>query len=271
MRGQHPHLHHGHHAGQHPSRLLERFLLKPDWPLREVGAFAHHLLSAAAGIVPLLAGLSLVTVAVALTRAVQSRRLGHEAGLVRIGVPPEVDPQGALLLWSALHDLLRGRLARLLSGQPHLAWEIAASEAGTTFGLWVPRCVPEGLIERAVSSAWPGAGTTIEPVAPEQQDTAGERLAHTACELVLSGPDWFSLDAGLSPDPLPLILGQLSGLEGTSTRSYRCSPGPRRSASSAACAPRRGGYAPASPPAGAADRLGALYARGDAAEARPDD
>ncbi len=128
-----------------------------------------------------------------------------------IGVPPDVDPGGALLLWSALHDLLRPRLARLLSGQPHLAWEVAASETGTTFRVWVPETVPPGLIERAVSSAWPGASTTTQPAG---HDEAGESMVQVASELVLSGPDWFSLNAAMKPDPLPLILGQLAGLRG---------------------------------------------------------
>ncbi len=128
-----------------------------------------------------------------------------------IGVPPDVDPGGALLLWSALHDLLRPRLARLLSGQPHLAWEVAASETGTTFRVWVPETVPPGLIERAVSSAWPGASTTTQPAG---HDEPCEGMVQVASELVLSGPDWFSLNAAMKPDPLPLILGQLAGLRG---------------------------------------------------------
>ncbi len=128
-----------------------------------------------------------------------------------IGVPPDVDAGGALLLWSALHDLLRPRLARLLGGQPHLAWEVAASEMGTVFRVWVPETIPPGLIERAVSSAWPGASTTTEPA---RHDEPGEGMVQVASELVLSGPDWFSLNAAMKPDPLPLILGQLAGLRG---------------------------------------------------------
>ena len=81
--------HHRHHV-HHSRRLVERWLLDPGWPLREVGAFAHHLLSAVEGIVPLLAGVALTAAAaLALTRAIQSRRLPHEAQPVRIGVPPE--------------------------------------------------------------------------------------------------------------------------------------------------------------------------------------
>jgi hypothetical protein len=39
-------------------------------------------------------------------------------------------------------------------------------------------------------------------------------MAQVASELALSGADWFPLDSSMKPDPLPLILGQLSGLYG---------------------------------------------------------
>ncbi len=102
----------------------------------------------------------------------------------------------------------------MLIGQPHLSWEIAASETGTVFRLWVPKVIPPGLIERAVSAAWPGASASTEPVAPDEPDTAypPRGMVRLTSELALSGPGWFSLDASLNPDPLPLILGQLSGL-----------------------------------------------------------
>ena len=150
--------------------------------------------------------------------------LAREARLITIGVPPEVAQDGGVLLWSALHDLLRPRLARLLAGQPHLSWEIAASESGTTFRLWVPKAIPPGLIERAASSAWPGASATIEAVRQRGDDPVlagatpvpAERtgMVRVTSELVLAGPDWFPLSSGMSPDPLPLILGQLSGFRG---------------------------------------------------------
>jgi len=82
---------------------------------------------------------------------------------------------------------------------------------GTVFRVWVPETIPPGLIERAVSSAWPGASTTTEPA---RHDEPGEGMVQVASELVLSGPDWFSLNAAMKPDPLPLILGQLAGLRG---------------------------------------------------------
>ncbi|HWX97588.1 MAG TPA: type IV secretion system DNA-binding domain-containing protein [Solirubrobacteraceae bacterium] len=204
----------GHEHRAHPARHLESWLQEPDRPLRELPKLARHALLSAWQLAPILAalvvGVSLLGVVVS---RVRRRRLARGARLVRIGVPPEVDSSGAALLWSALHDLLRPRLARLLTGQPHLAWEIAASEAGTIFRVWVPQSIPPGLIERAVSSAWPGASATTEPAGQDELERR-EGVTQAASELVLCGPDWFSLDAGMKPDPLPLILGQLSGLRG---------------------------------------------------------
>jgi hypothetical protein len=197
--------------GRH-NRHLQAWLDEPDRPLRGLPGLAHHALVTVEHVAPILV---VILVAVwALSLAVgrtRRRRLAEGSRQVTIGVPPDVDPGGALLLWSALHDLLRPRLARLLSGQPHLAWEVAASETGTTFRVWVPETVPPGLIERAVSSAWPGASTTTQPAG---HDEPGEGMVQVASELVLSGPDWFSLNAAMKPDPLPLILGQLAGLRG---------------------------------------------------------
>jgi uncharacterized protein DUF87 len=140
------------------------------------------------------------------------RHVASRARLVVIGAPPSAELQRALLLWSALHDLLVGKVRRMLSGQPHLSWELSADERGTTFRVWAPAAIPPGLIERAVSAAWPGASTTVLPVEGDEPECSATGV-RAAAELGLSGPDCFSLDRGMSPDPVPLILGQLSGLE----------------------------------------------------------
>ncbi len=198
----------------HTGRRVAGWLYEPDRPLRGLPDLARHALVSVEHVAPILgvvlAGLGALVLVVG---RVRRRRLARGSRLVRIGVPPDVDPNGAVLLWSALHDLLRPHLTRLLTGQPHLAWEIAASEAGTIFRVWVPQAIPPGLIERAVASAWPGASATTEPAAKDELERdAG--VVRAASELVLSGPGWFSLDAGMKLDPLPLILGQLSGLRG---------------------------------------------------------
>ncbi|HTB49747.1 MAG TPA: hypothetical protein VK701_02105, partial [Solirubrobacteraceae bacterium] len=180
--------------------------------MRILPTLAHHALSTVERVSPILVAVALLLGAIVIAaRRARRRRLARNARLVQIGVPPDIDSAGAALLWSALHDILRPRWARMLGGQPHLAWEIAASEAGTTFRLWSPESIPPGLIERAISSAWPGASTSIEVIRTEKP---AEEQVQVASELVLSGPDWFSLNSAMKPDPLPLILGQLSGLRG---------------------------------------------------------
>ncbi|HEY4451803.1 MAG TPA: type IV secretion system DNA-binding domain-containing protein [Solirubrobacteraceae bacterium] len=190
---------------------LQRLLAEPAGPLRWLPRIAHDVAVAFAHIGPVvLAALALTAVTVVAFRRLRRRRLATGARLVLVGVPPEVELAAARLLWSALHDLIRPRLARLLGGQPHLSWEITAGEQGTTFKIWVPQLVPPGLLERAISSAWPGASTTTEHPAP---DLELDGRAVAACELTLSGPDWFSLHTDIKPDPLNLILGQLAGLQ----------------------------------------------------------
>jgi hypothetical protein len=163
-------------------RAIERLLDEPGRPLHSLPSIAHHALSLVERFGPVALGVALALgLAALLLRRARQRRLAHGARVVRIGVPPEVDARGgALLLWSALHDLIRSHFSRLIGGQPHLAWEVAASEAGTTFRIWVPETIPLGLIERAVASAWPGASTSTEPAT---DDRFGETLA--ASELTL--------------------------------------------------------------------------------------
>jgi len=192
-----------HHRGPQ----VQQWLDEPNRPLRALPTLAHHALSTVGHFLPIVAVFAAGVLAlVVLLARVRRWRLARGARLVRIGIPPEVKPQGALLLWSALHDLLLPNPARLLTGQPHLSWEIAASEEGTMFQLWVPKVIPLGPIERAIESAWPGASTSVEAVTPTPA------RASLASELVIAGPDWFALDSSTDPDTLRVILGQLSGL-----------------------------------------------------------
>jgi TraM recognition site of TraD and TraG len=201
----HPAVHRG---GGAPT--IAHFLQSPNAPWQALGAFAHHLLAQALAVLPWLAlSVILALVLVDLMRHAQRVGLRRDGRLIEIGVPPEVDAQGGLALWSTLHDLLRPPLRRLIEGQPHVSWEITASEAGTAFRIWAPRSVPPGLIERAFASAWPGASATPREAAEPAQPAAGTTAS---AELVLSGPDWFSLQSGTSPDPLPMILGQFAGM-----------------------------------------------------------
>ncbi|MCW3019684.1 MAG: hypothetical protein JWN10_1992 [Solirubrobacterales bacterium] len=139
------------------SSLLIRFLRDPSRELAHALAVFTHAL---AQLLPLALAVVACAIVALVARIVLSRvrdaRLARGARLLELAVPPEPDPDGALLLWSSLHDLLRPRVARLLGGQPQLAWELAADERGSRFRIWIPAAVPPGLVERALASAWPG-------------------------------------------------------------------------------------------------------------------
>src|SRR5581483_7356293 len=120
----------------HTSPLV-RFLRDPSQHLAHAAATLAHAL---VHLLPLALMASLIVAALLVTRLVLARlreqRLARGARRLELAVPPELDIDGALLLWSSLHDLLRPRVARLVGGQPQLAWEIAADHTGTRFRLW---------------------------------------------------------------------------------------------------------------------------------------
>jgi hypothetical protein len=154
------------------SSLLIRFLRNPPQQLAHGLALFTHTL---AQLLPAALAVVACAIAALVARAVLSRlrdaRRAQGARLLELAVPPELDPDGALLLWSSLHDLLRPRMARLFAGQPQLAWEIAADERGSRFRLWIPAAVPPGLVERALASAWPGITATSTSSEEEKSGT----------------------------------------------------------------------------------------------------
>jgi hypothetical protein len=193
-----------------PSGPLARYLAHPG---ADTSRLAHHLahalahLAATAG--PAAAGIALAgLVAVAVTRRAQARRLDQGARLVKVLTPPEVDAQGAATLWTNLVALLRPAWRRALGGQPHLGFELAATDGGLTIALWVPGPVPPGLVERAVEAAWPGARTeTVPATAP----LAGGGIA-TGGALALALPEHYPLRTEHKVDPLRPLIGALAGL-----------------------------------------------------------
>jgi len=148
-------------TGKHASPMV-RFLRDPSRELaRALSLVEHHAAHFLPFAIALCACAAAFLVARLLLARIRERRLAEGARLLQLAVPPELDVEGALLLWSALHDLLRPRLARLFGGQPQLAWEIAADNTGSRFRLWIPAAVPPGLVERALASAWPGITTSL--------------------------------------------------------------------------------------------------------------
>src|SRR5919201_1664935 len=199
------------HTHPHESPFV-RLLRDPGGELRHLLGLIEHALAQALPYLGAIAALALaLTLALWLLRRHRTRHLAEGARVVRIAVPPELDPQAAGVLWKSLHDLLRPPLARLLHGQPHISWEITAERAGSAFRLWLPRVIPPGLVERALLSAWPGASLQVD-----EEDHAAATIGEATfacCELRLSGPQWRLLGGSEGTDPLGIVLGQLAGLE----------------------------------------------------------
>ncbi|RAS58970.1 type IV secretion system coupling TraD/TrwB family protein [Lentzea atacamensis] len=141
------------------------------------------------------------------------KRLAAEARMVTVLVPPQPDPTGGAALWSHLVGLLRPAWHRLLTGQPHLAFEFTFSQAGVGIRLWVPGAIPPGLVERAVEAAWPGAHTSTTPAeAPLPLGRPGERLLAAGGELRLAREEALPLRIDFAADPLRGLLGAPVGL-----------------------------------------------------------
>lgn len=194
-----------------PSGPLARYLAHPAAETaRLLHQLAHLVTHLGLTFGPVVAGVALATgIIVALVRRRQAARLAEGARLVTVLAPPDVDPQGAATLWTNLVALLRPAWRRALGGQPHLGFELVATDAGLTISWWVPGTVPPGLVERAVEAAWPGARTTTAPAGPP---LVGAGIA-TGGELRLALPEHYALKTEHKVDPLRPLLGALDGID----------------------------------------------------------
>jgi len=188
---------------------LWRYLLDPGSATRAV---LEHVLAALHAALPYLAlALGLCFVAVVTSKVLrrsQQRRMAHDARFISVLAPPDPDMAGAGVLWSNMVALLRPGWLRVLMGQPHLSFEYRWSVAGLRIGIWVPGCVPPGMVERAVEAAWPGALTTaFAPEAPFPEDDAA-----AGGTLRLARSEWLPLNTDHEVDALRPLLGAASEL-----------------------------------------------------------
>lgn len=137
-------------------------------------------------------------------RRVRHRRLLPGARLITVLAPPEVDPDGAAALWGNLAGLLRPRWRRLLFGQPHLCFEYVLTPDGATIRIWVPGSIPPGLVEHAITAAWPGATThTTTASAPAG---GGGRAVTTGGVLRLARTTSLPISDTVPGDPVAALL-----------------------------------------------------------------
>lgn len=192
------------------SGSLIRWLTDPFGLYRELIEAVREFIAA---IAPWVAGVALIfvvfgAVIVALRRW-KSAKDSSAARLLQILPPPEVDREGALTLWMALHALIRPRWKRWLFGQPHLVWELFAEGGEASLGMWVPGSIPPGLVERAIESSWPGCRVNTSP--NTDLELGDGHLA--TCEMTLAEPDHFPLGEGTGQDNLRVALGALTLLD----------------------------------------------------------
>jgi len=193
-----------------PSGPLARYLAHPGpTTARLLHQVAHVLAHVAVTAGPVAIGVGVAgLVALSAARAAQARRMARGARLVEVLSPPVVDPEGAATLWTNLVALLRPAWRRVLFGQPHLGFELVASDAGLRISLWVPGGIPPGLVERAIEAAWPGARTETRVATPP---LVGPGVA-TGGSLSLAVGEQYMLRTEHKVDPLRPLLGAMAAL-----------------------------------------------------------
>src|SRR5690606_6183340 len=110
-------------------------------------------------------------------------------------------------LWRQMLGTLRPAWKRLLLGQPHLVWEYLMTVTGLRIRMWVPGPTPPGMVERAITSAWPGASATTRSIpAPSTEARAhGGRIR-------LARPDHYPIETKYEEDPLRALIGAAGDL-----------------------------------------------------------
>jgi hypothetical protein len=193
-----------------PDGPLGRYLLHPGQETSTVVHYVLHVLVAVGRVaVPVLFAVVALVVVGRLVLALTRRQRSTGAHLVSVAPGPEVEPSGAEALWNGLHGVLRrGGLAGLVSGRPHVVFEVGFSSGRLRFALWVPAQVSASRVAGVVEAAWPGSVTeVVEAMAPLP---GGEGIV--AGEMHLAQPEWFGLRVDHHTDPYRLLLAALSGL-----------------------------------------------------------
>ena len=141
-------------------------------------------------------------------RAVGGRHRQDGGQLLVIRPPAAVDAAGGEVLWRTLLGLHRPRWRRALFGQPHVAVELSADADGPRMAMWIPGGVPPGLVEHALTAAWPGTRVDEQPPYPPVPVAA----VGTGGVLRLASPDCFPLRTKHEVDPARPLLAALSAL-----------------------------------------------------------
>ena len=168
-----------------------------------------------AGVVAVLAVTVLVVVVVEWRGRMRHRRDRAGGQRVRILPGPRVDPAGAVMFWQHLLGLLPHRWYRRRVG--HLVFEYTFTADGVEVSVWVPGCVPAGLVAAAARSAWPGSRTTTEPAGAEPvtpgTETGSSSAGVAGGVLRLARPQGLPIRTDHPVDPLRALLGAVGPLQ----------------------------------------------------------
>ncbi|MDQ1250266.1 MAG: hypothetical protein QG597_4645 [Actinomycetota bacterium] len=164
---------------------------------------------------PWLAGVAVAAVVVwlvadGLVAAWRQRRMARGAALVKIIVPPVVEPAGAHQFWTTVYGATyRVWWRRAVGGTPHLAFEYRWTGRVLTIGVWVPGTVAVRTVATAATAAWPAATVTITAADPPLPTTIS---AARGGALLPIRSEAFPLRTEYDADPLRQILAAGAGL-----------------------------------------------------------
>lgn len=180
----------------------------PDSPAETASRLGHNLLAWVTGPgLGLWVPLVTVTVAGLVLRLLAHRRWWRQqtngARWLTVRSPAVVDSAGGVALWRNLTGLLAPAWRRWLFGQPHIGMEFRSTIDGLRIGFWVPRSVPPGLVEHAISAAWPGAKVATQPAGQSSDPVASVARGGW---MGLVAPDWYPLSVDHPTDPLRPLL-----------------------------------------------------------------
>jgi hypothetical protein len=151
------------HDTQHflpPSRVAERFVREPDWPLSQAGStFAHHSLTVVVALAWLLAPALAAVLLVAVRRVRRRRRLAAQGRWFEVRLGEQVSRAAV----ESLMSTLAGGLPRpLLGPAPWVTLTLSSTEDRARCHLFVSGGVPVAQVRAAVEQGL--GGVTVDAI-----------------------------------------------------------------------------------------------------------
>jgi hypothetical protein len=197
-----------------PKGFFPRYLLHPG-PTTSVvlHRLLHELASIGRVVIPIVVAIVAAFALATLVSWFSHRKASTgRARLVLIAPGPDVDPNGAEVLWGAMHGILRR--GGLMPRRPHVSFEITWADGRLLISIWVPTDVSSERVAHAVQAAWPGATTEVV-LASSTHLLAGHGFA--AGDLHLAQREWFPIRTDHRVEPLRMLFGAIASVESDHT------------------------------------------------------